>query len=1359
MRGNLGELVRQARLQRGWEQSELALRLGSVGQQTVSGWERGRSRPQRPVIAQLAGLLDISEERLLAAAGYEAPQGADPADDPAPASARPATLPFQALSPEEFENFSADLARHLFPEAHPIRNGPPSGSRQEGADVIMRTPSGELIAIQCKQVKEFGAARVRRVVNEMRLDAAWCYLYLSRPASPEARKEIARHPRWHLRDAYDLSADVRYLPDQDAAIRLVETYFGAAYREKFLGLEDPGPWLTPDSFFGSEAGGRIYTHGWTLVGRDADLNALSGFLGEGDRPVAVIAGRGGTGKSRLLREFARAAEQQAAGCQVRFLARNAVTGPRAFEQLPSGGQVVVVIDDAHDRDKLGDVISGILRARPDAKIVLSLRPHGRGQLRSDLRQAGLHWAEVQERELGDLDTSAAEALAAEVLGSHAVSGVSEQLAALGADCPLLIVVGGALICRGQLDQAGLASGTAFREEIMAGFRDAIAAAGGAGGGREILNAIAALQPFRLGDPAFQRALSDLAGRPFDQLISHVRLLEEAAVLLRRGDSLRVVPDLLGDAVLAEAALDAPSGTPTGYLDRVLACAEGDCLLHVLVNASRVDWQSRASLRVGRSLVEALWPAITRRFRDGDSAVRLRLLDVLRKVAFFQPAEVIELVRWVMTAPGPTDSRAGKEVLRALPGVLENAAYNLQHLRLAVDLLWELAKFDDRPTGPHPGHPVRILRSLAEYSAAKPLAFHELIVSAAAGWLQEPGARNWPHSPFEVLEPLLATTVMAGRLDRQAVRIRKYAVTAAAVRGLRKRVLDLAFSEARSADPRRAVDAIRAIGSSIRYENPADDGELRQWTPQFTETVSRIGELMLAAGPELDPVVAVAARRVLSWHARHSPTGTREAAEAAMRLMPASARHDLALALHDGWGHLLPRGDNVAESERLREDALRAVATKVIREWPDEILVDQIEERLAVSRRAFPGTGSPRPFIWTLVTARPAVARVICQRVARDSASILREILPVALSRLAETDPDQAMTQALALIAARDPAVTRFVAEAFGYARGNRANLLDGEAELLRTLLSSGEPEVRCLAVTAVTAVARSHPALALDLITFAKFADSQSVAEAVAAAFAPPSPLSWADLPESQADQILNQLRDCLSIDSHAVAELLAEIAKGQPGKILSLLKERVQSHESKDSAAPGYQPLPTTSRIELDVKAHKDYPMLLRGVLDWVAEGDAMPTRHSIGSEIFAMLAGEFDEQAKEIILHALGSDDTPQATAAAAILRTAPGDLAWDYNFASQALRAAAQHGPGCAKAASSSLLAAAINGSQALPSRQLASRQAEARERLTRILQEAPLGSVEARFYESLARWAQNLLLIDDQADIPARDGRNW
>lgn len=1349
MRENLGELIRQARVQRGWEQSELARRLGSVGQQTVSRWERGLARPRRAVLGQLAGLLNLSESQLLAAAGHRS--AVLVGDRPHPARTRLATLPFHLLSAEAFENFSADLARHLFPGAEAARNGGP-GFGQDGADVVVRTRSGEVIAIQCKQVQEFGPARVRTVTEGMKFSAARCYLYLSRTASPEARKEIARHPGWEIRDARDLSADVRYLHDQDAAIRLIETYFGGTYRELFLGVPDPGSWLTPVDFFGAETSGSIYTHDWVLAGRAAELKRLTAFLDDPVSAVAVIVGRAGIGKSRLLREFASTCERRDAEVQVRFLARNAVIGPRDFESLPAGDQVVIVIDDAHDRIGLSDVLRGIRRARAGAKVILALRPQGRGQLRADLRDIGLHPSDVREWRLDDLELAAAEALAAEALGPHASAALSRQLAVLATDCPLLIVVGGALIDRGRLDPAGMVSGAVFRDEIMTAFRDAVAVADPAGDldvRQEVLKAIAALQPFRVGEPDFRAGLSELAGRPFDQLMPHIRRLEEAGVLLRRGNSLRIVPDLLGDVLLAEAAADLQSGTPTGYLDRVLEHAEGDCLLHVLANASRVDWQIRTSGPASTSLTESVWPVIAGRFRDGDIPTRLRLLDVVRAVAFFQPSAAIELVRWAMTHPAPTEGtsgqgrheQVGRRVLEALPGVLENAAYDCEYLRQAADLLWELAGRDRRSPGQHPGHPIRILRALVEYNLAKGTEVHDLMIDAAAGWLRAPHA-DWLYSPFEVLSPLLATAVTNSVADGLTFTFRTNAMSAAAVRNLRRRVLDLAFTEARSQDLRRAVEAMNAIGVSIRYENPADHDEQQQWTAQFVETIERIGDLFTGKG--LDPVVSIAARHALWWHAEHSPTGTRPAAEKALSRLPSSASHSLALALHDGWGHLVARGKDVAESELLREAALRDAVAEAAERWPDdERLIDQIEERITTDRRVFRRPGSPRPFIWTLTRTRPSAGQVICQRVARDPASVLQGVLPAALSRLADALPGEAIRQALDLLATGNVAVMRYVAEAFGFARGNRSALLDGEDDLLRSLLNCEDPEIRGLAVTAAVALARTSPGLALNLLASVSFADSPTVAEAVAAAFGPYSALSWTDLPENQADQILNQLRKCPSVDSYEISALLAEIVKRHPDRVLDLLKDRVETWEQDKTLRSSYLPLPRIWHAKPDFKTHDSYPALLRGLLDWIAGGGESTARRVMGAEIFAVVAAGYDEQSTAILIEALQSDDTARVQAAAAICREAPAELIWEQDFVRQALHAAAQHGNEYAETVGRNLLAAAINGSPAVSRGQLATDQAAQHEELAKILAKTPPGSIEEQFYQSLARWNQNLV----------------
>jgi hypothetical protein len=75
--------------------------------------------------------------------------------------------------------------------------------------------------------------------------------------------------------------------------------------------------------------------------------------------------------------------------------------------------------------------------------------------------------------------------------------------------------------------------------------------------------------------------------------SHIGAHEFAwTQIVGRENSIRIVPDLLGDTVLAEAALDVRSGVPTGHIRRVLDCVEGDRLLQGFVNVSRVDCNTR-----------------------------------------------------------------------------------------------------------------------------------------------------------------------------------------------------------------------------------------------------------------------------------------------------------------------------------------------------------------------------------------------------------------------------------------------------------------------------------------------------------------------------------------------------------------------------------------------------------------------------------------------------------------------------------------------------------------------------------------------------------------------------------------------
>src|ERR1700678_1363651 len=101
MAESFGSVVRRARVQKGWDQAELARRLGTVRQQAVSGWERGSSRPKRAVVAQLAELLGMDEADLLSAAGYPGAAADRPEETDPPARPLAAALVMDSMLPDD----------------------------------------------------------------------------------------------------------------------------------------------------------------------------------------------------------------------------------------------------------------------------------------------------------------------------------------------------------------------------------------------------------------------------------------------------------------------------------------------------------------------------------------------------------------------------------------------------------------------------------------------------------------------------------------------------------------------------------------------------------------------------------------------------------------------------------------------------------------------------------------------------------------------------------------------------------------------------------------------------------------------------------------------------------------------------------------------------------------------------------------------------------------------------------------------------------------------------------------------------------------------------------------------------------
>jgi hypothetical protein len=1283
-----------------------------------------------------------------------------------PGRALLAELPLDLLAPQEFEDFAVSLLKEFYPTASKSRRLGHSGHKQHGFDVVVEQEDGRVLAAgQCKRVARFGPAEIHKAVAAAVMPAEESFLFLSNVASPAAHGAMRQHQGWQLWDRKRLSEAVHDLPP-GAAVRIVDRYF-PGLRYDFLRVMLPGPWLEPTDYFGRISRSEHYSHRWRLVGRGHVLDCLTDFAtGAGGR-VGLLVGRGGIGKTKLLLAICdRLSGEQ--DLPILLLDRDPDIDGKSFELLPAG-RLLVIVDDAHDdMVPVAKVLRGIHAANPDANVLLALRPYGEPDVRLELRAAGVDAGDVLRCELGDLDVADAEALAREVLGDRGMR-FAARLAHAARDCPLLLVASADLIRRGKLTSDRIEGDTGMSRdltEILAGtVIDDMAQQSEVR--VEVLHAVAALQPLRTADSEFRDALVALTGRPYDQVAPHLAALEEAGLLLRRAGTFRVVPDLLGDWLLARKSHGPGGTTSAGYIDRVHRAARGAALANLIVNAGRMEWQKRGA---ATGLLDGLWEAVSAEFQAGDAETRQAVSDVLAKVSFFQPRRCLALMRWALdnTQSDPGGGSTRPDPADATCQVLRGAAHNPEHLPEAADLLWRLASGDTRPPGQHPDHAMRILGELAAFQPAGPTVYQHLLADAVRRWLSHPAAGAW--DPLEVLTPMLATEGHQELWSPRAISFRPFVLNPEAepVAALRIKVLDLVFAQLAAPEPQRVLAALDVVGAAL---TPLIGGfgleitpELRAlWYPEFVRILGRL-ESTVRRRPILHPVLCVALRSQLQWLAEYGTVQVRLACRGVLSAVPPDMPRNLARALHGG--PIDPPDDPAAAADlQYRQTALKdlfAAAIASLGDLPDRQAVDEIERCLRELKQLLGDEPArARPFLFDLITARPSLAAAISDHVTAVPGAMLAEQVTIVLISLAGADGLGAVTAAQKLLATQNVTIARQVAHAFGIQRGRIGQLIPGEDDLLRILVAHDDPVVHAAALGALRTLGPQHRDLAVDLLNRAPPERPGFAWGEIAYAAGPPGrfcgTLAWPDLPDDYKDRFFAALRDPASIENYEISELLTMVSGDEPHRVIELLKSRVQYME--DGAPARYAPLPHHWQGKLRFREHDAFPDILRALCEWLAAEPGSMWRRYYGSQLFVLIAGNFDAPVRQVIDGLLQEPDSARMTALAAILHHLPQSEVWDLSFVGRCLQAADQCGSASLDAIRGALHYAVFTGGRWGVPGQPVAQGPEHRYIAAQLADQCLSGSIEEQFYRAVAAsvetWAQRLT---GDPDTPP-DGRQW
>jgi transcriptional regulator with XRE-family HTH domain len=1347
----LAGLLKAARQARGIDQQVVARHL-DLGQQAVSTWERGMSRPRASQLAPLAELLGIDVAALRVASEYDKPTAH--AGQP-----RLRLLPFEQLSDEAFEGFVRDLLRELHPSWDVTRNGS-TGYKQYGVDVFAISDDNR-IGVQCKHEQSFGPSDVKAAVNAVLPEAGVSsgILALSRPtATPQARLEMANHQGWGLWDGEDLASRVRELP-LDRQLRLIDAYF-PRIREDFLGVRDRSPWYDVSEFDIALAGRLGYDKDFELTGRDEEFTRLSRLIDD-HRPLIIVAGRGGIGKSRLLIELARTE----AAREVRFAAKGTISTD-AYDLLPEGAPVIV-IDDALDADAhMGAVLAGVRGTRPDATVVLAVRPNALEDLGPALGLSEAEAASVTV-DVGDLSLDASEKLAETALGDSAERLVVEALAAIGYDCPLLIVLGAHLVRAGNLSPHELTSNAELKSHILTHFAEVIVGGSSDASRSKVLTAIATTQPARLDEPEFLDALTGLSGLSAHEVMQTVNALEDLGVVLRRGHSVRVVPDVLGEALL-ERALVSRFGTDNLFAAHVALVVHGSALANAINNVSIVDFHRR--LTSDSNLAEKLWDALIASVERLSNTERIALSHGVQAVAPVHPRFALLLAEEIIANPAPDELdplsgiwggeryKTARNTELELAQLIRNACYSQEHLPRGMRLLLDIGLNDARAENQNPSHAMRLLREMAEYAPGKPFGFNSQFIDVVEAWVGDDALAAFRAQIMRLLKPILAIEVTVTRSRRMTLELSRIEVKPEQTAAMREHAIAIAETHIKDPDPRVGLVAIEVLGDALNAQNRENP---------VNEEFDHVCRALHAAFSDanVSPSVRLSAFRALNWYASYG-RGERRAFVREHRRDLAVDTDYLATRLIRGGGWGLDDDeddDTIDESlesaahgryERSQE-LVETTIESVIAEWAtggeDSGLVEHLLDLLRGEEAATGKFESADRFLVRLFAARPTLSQVVLAAIhlGDHAENALRR---VALATLIAQQDHAAIDIARAFIEL-GPDGAWIAASATLEINGSLGPVA---REVVRGLAQLGDSNVSARLLTAARWWDPSERELVLEVITMAPAESDQHVAEDIAELLADGRVVSWSTLPPEVRQGLLDRFVATPELASYAFGQLLNAQIPLDAMSVLRFLQARIDRSEAQGRE---YEAIPFSWDAHLEFRQSPDFGTLLRELAVWLSSGDTWQ-REMHGTKLFKQIVGAFDQEVLALILSLLRTGTEPEIRLAASLLDHAEQSLVLEEpQFVEQAITIVQTLSSELGERVTHALHSAAAYGWGSRPVGEDNPREVALMEGARALAAGYPAGTLAHDFYTTVAEWSQSRMASERDRDAQLIERRRW
>lgn len=1027
---------------------------------------------------------------------------------------------------------------------------------------------------------------------------------------------------------------------------------------------------TPSEFFAPFESGapRLFDFKQTLRGRTAQMQALNTFLADPAAIVGVLAGRGGIGKSKLLHDWVQTVKNRT----VLYVREDAEWHPEAAKEIPAG-DVLIVADDAHRFDFLDRLMVLVrnLNQRQKVKLLLGTRPSGAGRIDTSLSVRFDASQILRFPQLERVATQSVRELALEVLGpAHAQHALA--LAVVSADTPLVTVVGGRLIARGDIPPALLANEEDFRHQVFDRFSAEYEQLlpPGAVDWRKLLNLVAALGPvLPSAAPFVDPAAEILRIRP-DEVRSALDLLERNGLLLRGGRLIRIVPDLLSDFLLEGACLTG-AGESTGYSDFIFKTFQSTYLSNILRNLGELDWRiTQRNPDQGTRLLDGIWNEIENTFEAGDASARVKLFKSLNEAALFQPARVMRLIRRALENEAATvqlwaDWAVTQEhVLREIPTLLKAISFHLDHIEEAASILWRLAKTDTRPPHQYPDHARRVLEEMAEYGRYKPVRFNDWMADFADRLSQDLREFEGSFTPLNIVDKLLAKEGEFTESEGFTISFGGFSLIYPVVKPVREKALGIIEACLSSDDSRIALRATKSIASVLSGFLPSIgrvvSDEEAKW--QMEERLAILNMVENRLKRETSTPLLRQIRSVLRHarpHSKGTPLGKR--IEEVLAKIPQSDDLLIFNAFSTGrWDH---DGfyENLEDADRSREELIKrgvaAFRTKFA-EGPRQ--VDGLVQLVKDAEDCAVGLGSnPYSFIEELCSED--FVRAFLPYAMGDPNPLLAYMIIVTLRWLRASDLAQYRKVGIEAATHKNRMLALGAADSLASGPSLNAPLAEDDA-ILQLLAGHPDAAVRHLTFTAIRRLGEhaAHEPAAIEMLIASEIGDDSKMADEMCGAV-DYAGIKKAHLSEDQIRLLLDKLVPTKEIGEHHTERFLAWVGEHFPAVFFDFILRRLDhgaEFDRRNEKKTGYSPIPIHrfGNAFRPLQNGVQYRTFLQQVRNRFT---TQPEQEFWLRELFWSI-GSIDGTALGVIDELVHRGDTQSARIALALLGGAPPELA---------------------------------------------------------------------------------------------------